>query len=340
MKVLTGAFLLGAIASSVQAKDLKDISLGFNAGSIMDPLVVIADKAGYFKDEGLNVELINVGMDGPVAVNQGKVWAYPFGVGGLQWVAKKGEVVFFGGTMNEGSAYVTKPENASLFKDLKNFKGKKVATLRLSTADHSVRIELKKIGLNPDTDIQYIEFDTFPSIIEALAKGTVDVGILSLESSQLAIKRGLAISFYAGEVAPNYVCCKQIANKKLLKEDRSAYVSLLKAQIRAYKVYLEDHDRTIKYLIDYSNQTKEFIVNVLYTPDAFAHFIVTPDPYRNKLKEYYKALEDEGVFAKGVNVDDYIDVSIYKDALDQIVKENPKDPVYAKLLADFPKNNL
>jgi len=89
MKVLKAAFLLGAIASSVQAKDLKDISLGFNAGSIMDPLVIIADKAGYFKDEGLNVELINVGVDGPVAVNQGKVYAYPFGVGGLQWVAKK-----------------------------------------------------------------------------------------------------------------------------------------------------------------------------------------------------------------------------------------------------------
>ena len=100
-------------------------------------------------DFGLDVELINVGLEGPVAVNQGKVWGYPFGVGGLQWAAKKGEVVFIGGTMNEGSAYVTKPENAAAFKDLKNFKGKRVGTLKVSTAAGTPVAELPLVVLQP-----------------------------------------------------------------------------------------------------------------------------------------------------------------------------------------------
>ena len=320
---------------------LKRIQFGYNAGSIMAPLVVIADQAGLFKDEGLDVELVNLGTaDAPNAVNQGKVYGYPFGVSGLQWVSKKGDIIFYGGTMNEGSTYVTKPENAAKFKDLKYFKGKKVGVLRLSTADYAVREHLQAAGVDTAKDVQYVELDSMPSIIEAVSKGSVDIGVLSIEQSLIAEKRGLKIAFYAGEIAPNYVCCKQIANKKLFKENRDVFIALQRAQIQAYKIYLEDREKTIGYLIDYSNQTREFVIDALYTPQSFKHFIVTPDPFKNKLKAYYKLLEKEGVVPKGVNLDDYVDTTLYKDALDQVARRFPTDPVYKKLLSDYPKNNL
>lgn len=323
-------------------KPLKKIQFGYNVGSIMSPLVVIADQAGLFKKEGLDVELINLGTEGPNAVNQGKVYGYPFGVAGLQWVAKKGDVVFYGGTMNEGSTYITRPENEKLFnpKNLKAFKGKKVGVTRLSSADYSVREYIQAAGVDTNKEVTYIEFDSIPSIIEAVNKGAVDIGVTSLEQGLIAERRGLKIAFYTGEVAPDYVCCKQIGNRKLIKENRDVYVALLKAQIQAYKIYLQDHEKTIGYLMDYSNQTREFVISVLYEPNSFKHFIVTPDPYRNKLRAYYKLLENEGIVAKGVNIDNYVDITIYRDALNKVIKEFPKDPVYKKLLAEYPKNNL
>lgn len=326
--------LLGA------TKPLKKIQFGYNAGSISSPFIVIADQAGLFKQEGLDVELLNLGSEGPNAVNQGKVYGYPFGTAGLQWAAKNGNVIFFGGTRNEGSVYMAKPEIAKQLKNLKNFKGKKIGAPRLNSATYHVLEKLQEVGLNTKKDIEYVELDSFPIIIEALVKGNVDVGVIGTEQIQNAKKRGLEIVFQVGDLSPGFVCCKQIGNKKLIAENRDDYVALMRAEIQAYKIFLEDKEKTIKYLIEYSGQSREFIENVYYDPENSKHNIITPDPYKNKIVSYYNLLASEGILPKGVNIANYIDTTIYRDALNQLVKKYPKDVLYKKLLTNYPKNNL
>lgn len=324
-----------------EVKKLTKIQYGFNVGTIMTPLIVIADKEGLFKKEGLDVDLINVGQGAMMAVDQGKIYGYPHGVGaGAQMASQKSNVVFFGGSMNAGSTYIARAGEGEKYKDLSYFKGKKMGVVRLIAADLGIKSHLMKAGVDPNKDVKYVELPDFATVMSAVKKGDVDIGSVSIQQGELAREQGLDIAFYSGEVAPDYVCCKQVGNAKYMKEHREVYVALMKAQIEAYKIFKKEPERVTKMLAQYSNQSEKFVYNVLFEPKVASNFKVTPDPYANKIREYYKDLEDAGLIKKGVNINDYIDVTIYQDALNKVIEENPNEPLYKEMLKTFKENNF
>lgn len=42
-----------------------------------------------------------------------------------------------------------------------------------------------------------------------------------------------------------------------------------------------------------------------------------------------------GYITSDVNIEDHINTAVYKNALESVLKSNPKDEIYTKLKADF-----
>ena len=65
----------------------------------------------------------------------------------LVHIAKGADIRIIGGVMGEDAAIIATPENAKIIKTIADFKGKKVATVRLATGDAVFRGALDEAGL-------------------------------------------------------------------------------------------------------------------------------------------------------------------------------------------------
>lgn len=339
--LLAGCGKATQTSKTEEKQERQSLTVGISDGSVRTALVILADKLGYFNDQGLDVELVRMpnAADGVNAVNLGKLDVYTLAIiPSLSTIAKRGNVKIIGGTGSEGSSIVALDARAEEFKDLKNFKGKKVGVTRLNTSDIVTRSKVKEAGIDPKTDVEYVELDSYASIIEALKKKTVDVGVVINDFAIRAKAQGISTVYPIGKLAPDYVCCRQTANIDVIKNKRSALVKLQKAQLLAHKYLIENQQESIRLLSEFSGQTEDFVYQSMFAPDSTSP--VSADPNLKNIKAFYSLLEDGEYIPKGVDVSEYVDTSIYKDALEDLIKKNPTDKVYLDLNDKFKASNL
>ena len=152
----------------------------FVLACVTSTIAAIAKDAGIFKKNGLDVELVEFSNsgDGIAAVRAGKLDAGAFGsLAPLIHVSQGADIRVIGGLMGGDQAVITRKENAGSVKKLSDLKGKKIATIRLGTADAIVRGGLKKEGIDWRKDVTIVELKNPPAVIEAVKNGSVYAGV-------------------------------------------------------------------------------------------------------------------------------------------------------------------
>lgn len=339
---LTAMALLFALITSLPASaDAKHtLTVGNTGNSIKPAMVVLAQQMGYYKDEGLEVKIEQISNlnEGITAVQSGKLDILPLGViPSAVFISKGADLVIFGGTIAEGSQAVTLPQNKDKYKDLKAFKGKKVAFVRPETGHMIMKYLIGKAGVDPRKDAEFISLDGFQSVIEAVSKGAADIGFVNSGFGIIAEKKGLAIAFNVGSLAPNAVCCRQTTSRKALNEKRDAFVKFQTANLRAYKLMKDDRKTTIKALMDYSGQPESYVDYCIYG----GVMIQTMDPAKNRIKDFYEIMKYNGDVDPNTKYDiaKAVDTSVYRDALNEMMKRHPNDKTFKTLDKEFAKNN-
>ena len=183
-RIIALTLLLSFMASSLMAADLPKLRVGY----IPDPahgLFFVAREKGYFKEEGVDVELYQFGSasEGMAALKAEKLDVGTFGTTApLLFISKGSDFTIFGGMMIGGQAIITRPEKLAELsgKDLKVYKGKKIALVKLSTGDVVFKGALKKAGIDWKKDITFVEFGSAAAVVEAVKKGAVDAGLVGV----------------------------------------------------------------------------------------------------------------------------------------------------------------
>lgn len=335
-KIIIALFLLGTAA--VQAGDK------INIGYIAEPahgLHFIARDKGYFAEENIDPALFQFSTtaEGLSALSAKKLNVGTFGTAGpLLFIARGSDFTIFGGMMIGGQAIITLPENADKYKDLKNFKGKKIGLGKLTTGDVIFRGALKKAGLDPAKDVTIVELPGQSAVVEAVKKGAVDAGIVFSPHFSLAEKNyGLKVSNYIADFYPRYTCCRLTANTADLKNNRDAYKRFLIALIRAYKFYRENQEETVEIFSQALKIDPQIIKDDTYTHHTFES---NPDPLKKGTHDFWNVMQDIGYLPpNNVNLDEHIDTTIYRDALDEVLKRYPNNPTYLELDKFFKANN-
>ena len=343
-RFLSAALLAASMAGgALCADDAKKPEL-FRIGYIAEPahgLHFLARDKGFFKEEGIEAELyqFNTTAEGLTALKAGKLDVGTFGTAApLLFISKGADFTIFGGMMIGGQAIITKPENAEKFKNLENFKGKKIGSAKLTTGDVIFRGALQKAGIDwRKGEVTIVELPGIGAVVEAVKKGEVDAGIVFSPHFSLAEKNaGLKVASYIADFAPNYTCCRLDANTKDFELRKDAYKHFLRALIKAYKFYKENPEETVQIFAKALKIDEDVIRSDTYTKQVFQS---SPDPLRKGTLDFWHNMREVGYAAEDYPIEKHINTEVYRQALDEIIAENPNDKTYKELDAFFKKND-
>lgn len=258
----------------------------------------------------------------------------------LNYIDNGSDIVIIGGQMSLGETVYVRPERAEEFKDLYNpntLYGKKVGVTRLNTGDVAFRKILKDKGLDL-SKIEFVELDSQATVTQAVIKGDVDLGINFLTFRDGAEKQGLVpvSQLDAEDEWPNYICCRIFTTRDKLKQTREAYVDAMKANIEAYSLIENDKEAAEKAARQGIDLDDDAYQKQVY---QYGHIGLSPNPDRKNTKAFFQAMVDVGYSKGNVNIDDYIDTSVFEDALEELLKADPENKTYQALKAESESTN-
>ncbi|MEW6009737.1 ABC transporter substrate-binding protein [Methanobacterium alkalithermotolerans] len=304
-------------------------------------LYFIAYEQGFFEEEGLQVEL-NEFQTGPDEINAllaDKLDVEAGGVGEpLSFINNGKDLYIIGGAMGGGSASIANsPELAEeLRNNPKEYEGKTVATVKMSTPDVVIKGALKKDGVDLEK-INFVEFKTAADVVQAVKSGKAPIGLVWPPFQFTAEEQGLYIVKSSNEYEPDHPCCRIVTTSSKVEEDRDKWVRFERALIKAYDYYQNNPDGSVQAVGKYVKMDPEALKQALYDENLS----LSPDPNKKGTLEYWELLEILGYdeIKDPTALENSIDTTIYKDALDQLAQENPNNQIYQQLLEQYAKLN-
>jgi len=178
---LAGLVLLAmAGGAGAQAPERRDVRLGVGGASALYYLpLAVTEKLGYFKEQGLNVEIYDFkgGAQSLTALVGGSVDVVTGAYEHTLRMQVKGQDILAVIELGRypGIALAVKKDRADKFKTIADLKGARIGvTAPGSSTNMIVWYLMAKAGLKPD-DASYVGVGTGPSAIAAIQKGEIDL---------------------------------------------------------------------------------------------------------------------------------------------------------------------
>jgi NitT/TauT family transport system substrate-binding protein len=244
------AFVLGIAAPIFSAEAPQKVRIAYASRSSSAMPQYMALQKGYFKAEGLEVEIIQMNPRlGATAVVNGDVsFATPFTStfrGVLQGFPMK--LVFI--HLKKGPYYVmVRPD----IKDVQQLKGKRIGVATIKGTDQLVAEEmLQAKGFNPNL-LQAVSIGDGPVRMQALISGAVEA-ICVAPPHDLMLKK-MGYPALAGPPEVGLPSAGMLTSDRLIKENPQVVRRTLKALLRAHLYILENRQETIQTLIKWLPQ--------------------------------------------------------------------------------------
>lgn len=298
----------------------------------------VAQEQGLFAKEGLDVQLVEFvnSADGINALAAGKIDVGAFGTTApLVHISRGTDLRIIGGVMGEDAAIVTTPAKAAVIKGVPDLRGKKIATVRLASGDAVLRGALHDAGLDWKKDVHIFELKNPPAVIEAVKSGQVDAGVVWGPHDLRAEEQGLQIVARSRNLQPGHPCCRLTIRAEQLKE-RARWVKLVRAILRAEKFTREDHPRTLDAIVKYLKLDRALVERAYYG----GNLDQTSDPNLQGVRKFWKTMQASEFVDSKDSIDAHVEPAIYKEALDGLTKESPKEAYWAELEKRFASRNL
>lgn len=268
ISLFAGAGLLAfaALATAAGAQQpLKKVVMAAGGDGLHYSAIHIADKAGFFKEEGLQLEIVDVNS-GPrqtAALMGGSALFAPLGlIHEIKIVSEGGTVVAAANLFGVLDMHVVLSKAAiektgikqsmSVDDKITRMKGLRIGiTSPGSTTDTAMRAMLKSRGVDPDQALQLKPVGGGSNMLAAMEKDTIDGFIWSAPQPQVAQGRGLGeviIDPFSGKVTEmNGVPYLVMAvNSATYKQNEADIRGTMRALTKAMKYAHEKPDEAFK----------------------------------------------------------------------------------------------
>lgn len=342
-KMILSAALVGWMSVGclqANAADMTTVNVGI-ANSSSDVAFFIADKKGYFHDEGIDAKFI--------PFDSGAKMVAPLGAGqldvaggspsaGLYNAVARGigiKIVADKGSTPPGYGYQPLLIRKDLidsgkFKSLADLKGMKVAGSANGSASTSTMNEaLKKGGLKP-ADVERL-FLSFPQHVLALENKAVDAALTTEPSASEAVRRGAAVRFMGDdEIYPNHQLAVVLYSSTFAQDHHDAAEAFMRAYIRAVRDY---NNALSNGKLAGPNAAEVISILTEYTsikdPETFRTIVpqgTNPDGKLNlaSLQTDLDFFKSEGVMEGDVSLDKVVDASFAEDAVKKLGAYQPQ----------------
>ncbi len=329
--LLAGVTACGKSAGSEDT--LGSIRVGVVGTSTRGGIYALAEELGYYKEEGVDVTLEHLGNPTEIlaALNENKVDVSAFAISPqINSIGEGHDLVFVGGTGNIDERLFALKENAEEYSKIENLIGKKIAADLSSAAEVAIKQDFEEAGYDYPSCVDLTYYESTEAILQAIAKGDVDAGFLTVETTSAAERLGeVPIRSFEDDV-----CCRQTVRRETVNENRDALVAFEVANLRAYEYTISNKDDAVSILSKYSQLDEEEVEQEITFPGY-----LSVDPDTRSINTIYK---DSLVLGRNKEVDDinaHIDASIYEEALNKLIEKNPDNTTYKELKEEFGKKN-
>jgi NitT/TauT family transport system substrate-binding protein len=247
-------FVLGSLFIRTTARgqqNLDPIIITYPSRSIASVDLYIAQERGFFRQESLQAEVVQVrGNIGVTALLSGDAQAIN-NVGTVIRALERTDLpakVVSQSLKKNLFWLVTKPEVRSLG----DLKGKIFGTTTLGGSQHLAALRLlQKAGLDPDKDITVVIGGDVPAQLQSLVSGTIQLAALSPPTVILARDRfKMKIHGSTLDDVPNLQNGLAFTDK-MLRERRDLVKRILRARSRAHRYFWENERGTAEVLANY-----------------------------------------------------------------------------------------
>ncbi len=362
----TEAEAAGEENGEAATQDHGTLKVSFMTGNIRIAINILALEKGYFAEEGVTVEPVNIGgQDALTAINGSDDQLDILNTGfvpDLQAIGSGYDITVIGGTAVEGGAIIAKSGNTAAYQDadrvinIDAVTSAKLGFVRNESSWVVTRQYLLDNGVSEETiaaieeegsgNISYYQDET--AVAQAVQKGEVDLGFLPLEYALLyGDAYELEVVTAAGALQKNYVCCREVTSSAKLAAKKDTFVAYETARIRAFEYYKQgETDEAVRKdvvdtVVNYSGKEADYVETYLY--GGVTKYAT--DPNEKGIVKYVEAAVNSGLLSSaGIDFGTYdikqnIDTSAYAQAINDLVEREPENEFYAQLKTQFEADN-
>lgn len=306
---------------------LKKLNLSYTATSPYQAVVIIAQQAGLFRKNGLDVSLIfmaggslgiqaMVGGDVPITQADGSasVGASAAGV----------DVVIFASFLNTFPySLVSLPE----IKTVEQLKGTKIAISRFGSAtDLSVKMALAKVGLNPEKDVTLLQIGAQTARVGALQSKSVAATIITPPFTLTARKMGYNTLIDMAQLNIPYQLTALVTPRAYIKAHPDVVAAVVRSTAEAIHFYKTQKEASLKIVGKYLMTTDREALEETYREVSLKAVPEKPYPTLAGVQTILDELSAKNPKLKTAKPEDFVDMSFVK----KLDEEKFFDQLYKK----------
>ena len=310
--LLTGAMLLCPVFA-----DAQRFVVAWSAVSALNSPFWVMNDAGFWKQEGLDIQLVYIASSPTVAraTLAGEIVLsgansqviVDVGLGG-------GDLVAMGAITNVVAFYVMAAPEVKRVSDLK---GKVVGVTRFgASTDFGMRMLLSKYGLEPAKDVPFIQIGGMPELAAALSKKTVFAAPMSQPMVYLAQQAGMRmIANLAKEEIP-FMHIGLTTSRKWIREHRPQAKAFVRAYARALHFMHTRREETRSIFAKYTRINDQAMLDgsIQYGYDFMEKIpLVKPQAFQVTLDQVAKSNPK----AKQAKPEQFFDNSLVQELIDE-----------------------
>jgi len=310
--------LFSFLSSDLCAQTIKMTvgQAGVNPGT---SLYFIAQKENLFAKHGLEVKIVDTTTTAAVQAMLGGSMQLTLGAGPAFTTATlegSPPFVVISSWVNVFPYMVVARKEIAKIQDLKGKTGQVGATFG-SAPDVALRFGLSKMGLDPEKDVRLIQMPRpdWANVIAQIEKGDVQFSVLPPPYDRMGEKRGFHTLFSLPDLGIRWQQNGEWVLKSYVAGNREALVRFERALADAMKVYFNQKEKTITYLMEFLGSNRE---DTEYAYQIFAKWADrNPRPTVESIKNTLLAIKSTTPKAAAADAASFVDTTI----VDQLVKE-------------------
>ena len=311
-------------------------------GASGNSLVLIAKKLGYFEEYGLDVEEIPMDSGSGTALTAGQIDIISNNGTNqpLSSIAAGEDITIFGGHMLTGCMPIIAKAGTE-WNGITDFVGE---TIACPPNQFALTGALLNEGVDPFESTEWLQLSSHSDRVAAVVSGEAKYGVIGTNQNYaLSEMEDVEILCYMSDVTPNYSCCRMYTRTEFIEENPITIKLLLKALIRAQIYFNENREEVVTWMAESLDATEEYVAAYMLNE----HYRINADPIKNRVLDAWEILGETGYLdenAKNINVEDYINIELYQQALEELMADeeiyNADKEAYDEALAFFEENNL
>ena len=243
--------ILLALGFGTWSAEAADKLVGIYSARVMSQSMPwIAQEAGFFQKNNLDFHLVYIASSGMVtaAMLSGDAEiSLTGGVGIIRAYAQGAtDLVFIGSAKNVlTQSILAGPE----IKRPEDLKGKKIGVTRIGGNTHYFTIQaVRRLGLDPDRDILFIQTGGEFETLAALARGAIHAATMTAPADARAIAQGFHYVVYGPDLRIPYAATSFVTRRSLIARRPQVVAQFMRAMAEATKVLHTDKEFTYKVL--------------------------------------------------------------------------------------------